>query len=82
MILLGTDRIQSIGVNDGHAVGWRRAIAARGAATAGDSLGAHTSQAPFQGWGTARPEALGVDRALWSGTPGELREELREAILP
>ena len=35
----------------------------------GESLGAHTSQAPFQGWGTLGPEALGIDRALWIGTP-------------
>ena len=35
----------------------------------GESLGAHTSQAPFQGWGTMGPEALGIDRALWIGTP-------------
>ncbi len=36
----------------------------------GESLGAHTSQAAFQGWGTLGPEALGIDRALWIGTPG------------
>ena len=35
----------------------------------GESLGAHTSQAPFQGWGTLGPESLGIDRALWIGTP-------------
>ena len=35
----------------------------------GESLGAHTSQAPFVGWGTLGPEALGIDRALWIGTP-------------
>jgi uncharacterized membrane protein len=35
----------------------------------GESLGARTSQAPFQGWGTLGPEALGIDRALWIGTP-------------
>jgi uncharacterized membrane protein len=35
----------------------------------GESLGAYTSQAPFQGWGTLGPEALGIDRALWIGTP-------------
>ena len=35
----------------------------------GESLGAHTSQAAFQGWGTLGPQALGIDRALWIGTP-------------
>lgn len=35
----------------------------------GESLGAHTSQAAFEGWGTLGPEALGIDRALWIGTP-------------
>jgi uncharacterized membrane protein len=35
----------------------------------GESLGAHTSQAAFVGWGTLGPEALGIDRALWIGTP-------------
>jgi uncharacterized membrane protein len=35
----------------------------------GESLGAQTSQAPFAGWGTLGPEALGIDRALWIGTP-------------
>ncbi len=35
----------------------------------GESLGAHTSQAAFQGWGTLGPEALGIDCALWIGTP-------------
>lgn len=35
----------------------------------GESLGAHTSQAPFQGWGTIGPEALCIDRALWIATP-------------
>jgi uncharacterized membrane protein len=35
----------------------------------GESLGAHTSQAPFEGWGTLGPEALGIDRGLWIGTP-------------
>lgn len=35
----------------------------------GESLGAHTSQAAFTGWGTLGPEALGIDRALWIGTP-------------
>lgn len=35
----------------------------------GESLGAHTSQSAFQGWGTLGPESLGIDRALWIGTP-------------
>ncbi|EWT02398.1 hypothetical protein N865_05975 [Intrasporangium oryzae NRRL B-24470] len=35
----------------------------------GESLGAHTSQAAFAGWGTLGPAALGIDRALWIGTP-------------
>lgn len=35
----------------------------------GESLGAHTSQSAFVGWGTLGPEALGIDRALWIGTP-------------
>jgi uncharacterized membrane protein len=35
----------------------------------GESLGANTSQAAFAGWGTVGPEALGIDRALWIGTP-------------
>ena len=35
----------------------------------GESLGALTSQSPFAGWGTVGPEALGIDRALWIGTP-------------
>jgi uncharacterized membrane protein len=35
----------------------------------GESLGALTSQAAFVGWGTLGPEALGIDRALWIGTP-------------
>jgi uncharacterized membrane protein len=35
----------------------------------GESLGAHTSQSAFAGWGTLGPEALGIDRALWIGTP-------------
>ena len=46
----------------------------------GESLGAHTSQAPFQGWGTLGPEALGIDRALWIGTPSSSawRKELTQ----
>ena len=35
----------------------------------GESLGAHTSQDVLLHWGTLGPEALGVDRALWIGTP-------------
>ena len=35
----------------------------------GESLGAHTSQDVFLHWGTLGPQALGVDRALWIGTP-------------
>lgn len=35
----------------------------------GESLGAHTSQDVFLHWGTAGMEALGIDRALWLGTP-------------
>lgn len=36
----------------------------------GESLGAHTSQDVFLHWGTLGPQALGIDRALWIGTPG------------
>jgi len=35
----------------------------------GESLGAHTSQDVFLHWGTLGPESLGIDRALWIGTP-------------
>lgn len=35
----------------------------------GESLGALTSQDVFLGWGTLGPEALGIERALWIGTP-------------
>ena len=35
----------------------------------GESLGAHTSQDVFLNWGTIGPQALGIDRALWIGTP-------------
>jgi uncharacterized membrane protein len=35
----------------------------------GESLGAHTSQDMFLHWGTLGPRALGIDRALWIGTP-------------
>ena len=35
----------------------------------GESLGAHTSQDVFLHWGTMGLEAMGIDRALWIGTP-------------
>ncbi len=35
----------------------------------GESLGAYTSQEVLIGWGTLGPQALGIDRALWIGTP-------------
>lgn len=35
----------------------------------GESLGALTSQDVFVDWGTIGPAALGIDRALWVGTP-------------
>jgi uncharacterized membrane protein len=35
----------------------------------GESLGAHTSQDVFLHWGTLGLEAIGIDRALWIGTP-------------
>jgi uncharacterized membrane protein len=35
----------------------------------GESLGAHTSQDVFLHWGTLGLDALGLDRALWIGTP-------------
>jgi uncharacterized membrane protein len=35
----------------------------------GESLGAHTSQDVFIHWGTLGLQALGIDRALWIGTP-------------
>ncbi|MGH8836486.1 MAG: alpha/beta-hydrolase family protein, partial [Actinomycetes bacterium] len=35
----------------------------------GESLGAHTSQDVIMNWGTLGPQALGIDRALWIGTP-------------
>jgi len=35
----------------------------------GESLGAHTSQDVFLHWGTVGLEAMGIDRALWIGTP-------------
>jgi uncharacterized membrane protein len=43
----------------------------------GESLGAHTSQDVLLHWGTLGPQALGIDRALWVGTPygsGWMRE--------
>ena len=47
----------------------------------GESLGAHTSQAAFEGWGTLGPQALGIDRALWIGTP-EMSKWRHELIGP
>jgi uncharacterized membrane protein len=35
----------------------------------GESLGAHTSQDVFLHWGTLGLDAMGIDRALWVGTP-------------
>ncbi len=35
----------------------------------GESLGALTSQNVLIDWGTLGPQALGIDRALWIGTP-------------
>jgi uncharacterized membrane protein len=35
----------------------------------GESLGAHVSQDVFLHWGTLGLRALGIDRALWVGTP-------------
>jgi uncharacterized membrane protein len=35
----------------------------------GESLGAHTSQDVLLHWGTLGPQALGLERALWIGTP-------------
>ena len=35
----------------------------------GESLGAHTSQDVFLHWGTLGLRSLGIDRALWIGTP-------------
>ena len=35
----------------------------------GESLGAHTSQDVFLNWGTLGLRTLGIDRALWIGTP-------------
>lgn len=35
----------------------------------GESLGALTSQDVFVDWGTIGPAALGIERALWVGTP-------------
>jgi uncharacterized membrane protein len=35
----------------------------------GESLGAHTSQDVFLHWGTLGLDAIGIDRALWIGTP-------------
>ena len=35
----------------------------------GESLGAHTSQDVLMHWGTLGPQVLGIERALWIGTP-------------
>jgi len=35
----------------------------------GESLGAHSSQDVFLHWGTLGLDAMGIDRALWIGTP-------------
>ncbi|MGY1606734.1 alpha/beta-hydrolase family protein [Geodermatophilus sp. SYSU D00700] len=46
----------------------------------GESLGAHTSQDVFLHWGTLGLDAMGIDRALWIGTPygsGWMREVTR-----
>jgi uncharacterized membrane protein len=46
----------------------------------GESLGAHTSQDVFLHWGTLGLRALGIERALWVGTPyssGWMREVVR-----
>jgi len=50
----------------------------------GESLGALTSQNPFVDWGTVGPEALGIDRALWIGTPAgsAWRHELADPDRP
>jgi uncharacterized membrane protein len=50
----------------------------------GESLGALTSQNPFVDWGTVGPEALGIDRALWIGTPAgsAWRQELDDPDRP
>jgi uncharacterized membrane protein len=47
----------------------------------GESLGAHTSQDVFLHWGTLGLRALGIDRALWVGTPyssGWMQQVTRE----
>jgi uncharacterized membrane protein len=46
----------------------------------GESLGAHTSQDVFLHWGTMGLRALGIERALWVGTPyssGWMQEVIR-----
>jgi uncharacterized membrane protein len=50
----------------------------------GESLGAHTSQDVLMGWGTLGPQALGIDRALWIGTPqgSKWRHEITDASRP
>ncbi|MEO6821052.1 MAG: alpha/beta-hydrolase family protein [Candidatus Nanopelagicales bacterium] len=57
----------------------------------GESLGAHTSQDVFMHWGTLGPQAVGIDRALWIGTPyaskwkeqvtGEVRSDVDRSLL-
>jgi uncharacterized membrane protein len=47
----------------------------------GESLGAHVSQDVFLHWGTLGLRALGIDRALWVGTPyssGWMQEVISE----
>ncbi|HXJ63974.1 MAG TPA: alpha/beta-hydrolase family protein, partial [Actinomycetota bacterium] len=46
----------------------------------GESLGALAAQGAFEGRGAAGPAELGVDRALWAGTPGFAR--WREEVAP
>jgi uncharacterized membrane protein len=50
----------------------------------GESLGAHTSQDVLMGWGTLGPQALGIDRALWIGTPqgSKWRHEIADRSRP
>ena len=43
----------------------------------GESLGAHTSQDVFLHWGTLGLSTLGIDRALWIGTPYAQRVDAR-----
>jgi uncharacterized membrane protein len=50
----------------------------------GESLGAHTSQDVLLGWGTLGLVALGIDNALWIGTPGtsKWRNEISDTSRP